>query len=163
MNNIIKWVPKGWGGEKWIVNNDMYCGKILHIVKGHKLSLHYHKIKDETFYVQDGNILLGYYYVKIDDREYVEIDRNGNPYQPSKHKLAQLDYEFEKTAWSALLGALDGKKWCPDLEHKFLSKGDSFHVPVGTRHFLYAIEDSNIIEFSTHHEDSDSYRILKGD
>jgi len=22
-------VPKGWGFEKWIVNNEKYCGKIL--------------------------------------------------------------------------------------------------------------------------------------
>ena len=23
----IKYVPKGWGYEKWIVNTDEYCGK----------------------------------------------------------------------------------------------------------------------------------------
>ena len=25
----IKYVPKGWGHEKWIVNTDEYCGKLL--------------------------------------------------------------------------------------------------------------------------------------
>ena len=57
-------VPKGWGFEKWIVNNEKYCGKILYIVKDRKCSWHYHKIKDETFYVQSGKIIL--YHSKID-------------------------------------------------------------------------------------------------
>jgi mannose-6-phosphate isomerase-like protein (cupin superfamily) len=56
----LKIVPKGWGFEKWIVNNEKYCGKILYIVKDHKCSWHYHKIKDETFYVQSGKIELRY-------------------------------------------------------------------------------------------------------
>ena len=56
----IKLVPKGWGFEKWIVNNEEYCGKLLYFVKGKKCSYHYHKIKDETFYVQSGKILLRY-------------------------------------------------------------------------------------------------------
>ena len=51
---------KGWGYEKWIVNNDLYCGKILFFERGKKCSWHYHKIKDETFYVQSGEILLRY-------------------------------------------------------------------------------------------------------
>lgn len=60
MENSLKWVPKGWGGEKWIVNNDKYCGKLLYFVKGKKCSLHYHKLKDETFYIQSGKIRLLY-------------------------------------------------------------------------------------------------------
>ena len=46
--------PKGWGYEKWIVNKDEYCGKLLHIIKGMKCSWHYHQKKDETFYLQEG-------------------------------------------------------------------------------------------------------------
>ena len=46
--------PKGWGHEKWIVNNDLYCGKLLFFVKGKRCSFHYHKIKTETFYLQSG-------------------------------------------------------------------------------------------------------------
>lgn len=45
---------KGWGYENWIVNNEKYCGKILHFYAGKKFSLHYHKIKDETFYILSG-------------------------------------------------------------------------------------------------------------
>ena len=58
--NKLYIAPKGWGFEKWIVNNEKYCGKILYIVKDHKCSWHYHKIKDETFYVQSGKIRLLY-------------------------------------------------------------------------------------------------------
>ena len=41
----VRIVPKGWGREVWIANGDLYCGKILEINKGKRLSLHYHKIK----------------------------------------------------------------------------------------------------------------------
>lgn len=50
--------PKGWGHELWIVNNEMYCGKILHFKKGKMCSLHYHKIKHETMYLQSGHLQL---------------------------------------------------------------------------------------------------------
>ena len=56
----IKFVPKGWGHEKWIVNTDEYCGKLLFFEEGKRCSWHYHKIKDETFYLQSGKLLLYY-------------------------------------------------------------------------------------------------------
>jgi quercetin dioxygenase-like cupin family protein len=60
MTSSIDWVPKGWGGEKIICNSQEYCGKILYFVKGKKCSWHYHILKDETFYIQSGKILLKY-------------------------------------------------------------------------------------------------------
>lgn len=60
MNSSIKLVPKGWGFEKWIVNKEEYCGKLLYFVKGKKCSWHYHILKDETFYIHSGKILLRY-------------------------------------------------------------------------------------------------------
>ncbi len=56
----IKYVSKGWGFEKWIVNTEEYCGKLLYFVKGKRCSWHYHALKDETFYIQSGQILLKY-------------------------------------------------------------------------------------------------------
>jgi len=56
----IKFVPKGWGFEKWIVNKEEYCGKLLYFVKGKKCSWHYHKRKDEVFYIQSGKIEVKY-------------------------------------------------------------------------------------------------------
>ena len=113
----IKIVPKGWGYEKWIVNTEEYCGKLLHIVKGKKCSWHYHKLKDETFYLQRGQLLVRY---SDDD-----------------------DFENSKTL--------------------IMMEGDIFHVYRGLRHQMFALQDSDLFEFSTQHFDSDSNRIIKGD
>ena len=56
----IKIVPKGWGYEKWICNTEEYCGILLHIIKGKRWSWHYHTLKDETFYLQEGKLLVKY-------------------------------------------------------------------------------------------------------
>lgn len=48
--------PKGWGKEVWIANNPLYCGKILEIQKGKRCSLHYHKLKTESFYLRSGRL-----------------------------------------------------------------------------------------------------------
>ena len=54
-------VNKSWGSELWFANNDMYCGKML-IVESEKWSskgkFHYHKVKDETFFVVEGSLWL---------------------------------------------------------------------------------------------------------
>ena len=50
-------VPKGWGEEIIIENNEMYCGKLLKFKKGCKFSMHYHLIKDETWYVNKGEFI----------------------------------------------------------------------------------------------------------
>ena len=50
-------VPKGWGEELIIENNEMYCGKLLIFNKGCKFSMHYHLIKDETWYVSKGEFI----------------------------------------------------------------------------------------------------------
>ena len=50
-------VPKGWGKEIVFVNNNLYCGKLLCFNEGAKFSMHYHLIKDETWYVQEGEFL----------------------------------------------------------------------------------------------------------
>ncbi len=54
----IRIVPKGWGREVWIANGDLYCGKILEIRKGKKCSLHYHKLKTESFYLRSGRLIV---------------------------------------------------------------------------------------------------------
>ena len=113
----IKIVPKGWGYEKWIVNTDEYCGKLLHFIKGKKCSWHYHKLKDETFYLQEGKLL-----VKYSDND-------------------NLD----------------------EANEVILERGDKFHVYRGLRHQMFAMEDTDMFEFSTKHFDSDSHRIIKGD
>jgi mannose-6-phosphate isomerase-like protein (cupin superfamily) len=50
----IENIPKKWGWERVIANSPLYCGKLLFIHKGMHSSYHYHKKKDETFYIQQG-------------------------------------------------------------------------------------------------------------
>ena len=56
--DAIEEYPKGWGRELWIVNTNGYCGKILEFKAGKRCSFHYHLLKDETFYLQEGCIEL---------------------------------------------------------------------------------------------------------
>jgi len=109
--------PKGWGREVWIANNDRYCGKILEIKRGKRLSLHYHKLKTETFFLRAGKLV-----VRI--KESPESEQ---------------------------------------IEEFVLSPGDCMDVPVGLVHQMEALEDSELLEFSTQHFDTDSHRLVKGD
>jgi len=129
----MHFVPKGWGFEKWIVNTDLYCGKLLYFVKGKRCSIHYHKNKDETFYIQSGKIDLYF----SDDIEKVEKIRD--------HKSPLTSNPLDV------------------MERVVLTRGDNFYIPPGRAHQMIALEDTELIEFSTKHEDSDSYRIVRGD
>ena len=54
----VKFVDKMWGKEIWMANNSLYCGKKLMLKKGKRVSLHKHKNKDETFYIDEGRLLM---------------------------------------------------------------------------------------------------------
>lgn len=55
-------VQKKWGYEEHIVNGDLYCGKRLVVLpNGFASSIHYHKLKTETFHVVEGEIYLEVY------------------------------------------------------------------------------------------------------
>ena len=110
-------VEKGWGYEKWIVNTPEYCGKILHVEKGKRCSWHYHLVKEETFYVQSGRVMV-----------FIGEDSN-----------------------------------VEEAEMLTLAPGESLHISPGMRHFFFGLTDVDIFEFSTHHEESDSIRLTKGD
>ena len=109
-DQLVAYVEKAWGHEEWIVNNDKYCGKKLVFKKSHRCSMHYHKIKDETFYLLYGQMLI---------------------------ELEQKDGSIQK---------------------RVITPGDIQHITVGLPHRMTALVDSAIIEFSTFHMDSDSYR-----
>ena len=38
------------------MNNELYCGKILELTKGRRCSLHFHKLKTESFYLRAGKL-----------------------------------------------------------------------------------------------------------
>lgn len=54
--NITR-VEKPWGYELIWARTKDYVGKILHINKGHKLSLQFHRVKEETIILQSGKML----------------------------------------------------------------------------------------------------------
>ena len=49
---------KVWGTEYWLENREHYCFKVLVINPGMQCSLHFHKIKKETFFVFSGFVRL---------------------------------------------------------------------------------------------------------
>ncbi len=52
-------IEKGWGYELIWATNEKYCGKIMVFEKvGSKFSLHFHKEKDESWFVNNGKFLL---------------------------------------------------------------------------------------------------------
>ena len=110
------YVPKGWGNELIIENNEMYCGKLLKFKSDCRFSMHYHMDKDETWYVQKGEFL------------YRWIDTEN-----------------------------------ADMNESILRKGDVVRQRPGQPHQLESLTYGRIFEVSTHHEDSDSYRVLPGD
>lgn len=50
-NGLVK---KGWGSEFIWVTNDKYCSKFLNFETGGKFSMHFHREKVETWYIQSG-------------------------------------------------------------------------------------------------------------
>lgn len=116
-------VKKGWGAELWVHNDEKYCGKILRFDAGKKCSLHYHRRKTETFYLQSGRLVI----------ITAKMHEGGSFID---HKTLRLSV---------------------------MGPGDSQEIPIGTVHQMLALEDSELIEFSTQHFDEDSYRLVKGD
>jgi mannose-6-phosphate isomerase-like protein (cupin superfamily) len=56
-----KFAEKSWGFEYWFENNKNYCGKIIQVRQDEWSSygaFHFHRIKDETFLILSGTLLL---------------------------------------------------------------------------------------------------------
>ena len=51
-------VEKPWGHELIWALTDAYCGKVLFVRAGHALSLQFHNVKEESWYVQEGKVEL---------------------------------------------------------------------------------------------------------
>ena len=90
----MKHVPKGWGWERWVVNNEEYCGKLLFFNAGKKCSWHYHVLKDEVFYLQSGKMLIKY--SEEDDLEsakelVLNAGDNFHVYRGLRHRMIALE------------------------------------------------------------------------
>lgn len=52
-------VKKGWGYELIWATTDKYCGKIMVFERaGNKFSMHFHREKDETWFINSGKFLV---------------------------------------------------------------------------------------------------------
>jgi mannose-6-phosphate isomerase-like protein (cupin superfamily) len=68
-------VDKGWGYEIIFATNDHYCGKLMVFERvGAKFSMHFHKDKDETWFVNAGQFKL--IYCETDTATYKEVILN---------------------------------------------------------------------------------------
>ncbi len=56
MNDIKRVIEKPWGKEEVVEINDRYMVKKLTMWQGHRCSLQYHEIKQETIYVLAGKL-----------------------------------------------------------------------------------------------------------
>ena len=105
-------VPKGWGEEIIITNNELYCGKLMRFKEGAKFSMHYHMIKDETWYVNKG--LFIYRWIDTDTAETIE------------HKLIPGDVVRQRPGQPHQLEALiDGEVFEVSTQH---FDSDSYRV-----------------------------------
>jgi mannose-6-phosphate isomerase-like protein (cupin superfamily) len=109
---------KKWGKEVWLVNNSLYCCKLLVFdIVDAKCSMHFHKNKVETWFVLYGEFEVKY----VDTRD------------ASIHTIR-------------------------------LKEGRALHIPKFTPHQIISKSiGATLIETSTFHEESDSYRIFPGD
>lgn len=94
MTQLTGKVDKGWGFELIWATNDKYCGKIMVFEKvGSKFSMHFHREKDETWFVNNGRFLLKWINTKdatLHEKELKEGDTWHNPpLQP--HQLIALE------------------------------------------------------------------------
>ena len=83
----VRRVDKPWGYELIVAHTERYVGKILHIEPGQALSLQYHELKDETFFVAQGEIELT---VEEDGQLIARSLRSGESYRvspPSRHRM----------------------------------------------------------------------------
>lgn len=81
-------VEKDWGEEHIIHNDEDYCGKILVFKKAQMGSMHFHMLKRETWYVQEGSFI--YYYIDTNTGTLhtkrlgpgdIEVINRGQPHQ----------------------------------------------------------------------------------
>ena len=88
-----KRVEKKWGHELWIHNDSQYCGKLLVFTNsGNKFSMHYHMLKNETWYVQEGAFQFDWIDTESAERCYTQLQKGDVVYSEKglPHQLTAL-------------------------------------------------------------------------
>jgi len=131
----VKKVHKGWGYELWYINKK-----------------YVNRYSDDLPYRHDGYCGKLLYFTK------------GKKCSFHYHKNKHETFVVKKGSFRVILSLTDDPD-SPDGWQTQLHEGSVLVIPPLLRHQMICnrIHDSEIIEFSTFHEDSDSYRVIKGD
>lgn len=57
-NKLPRRIEKPWGFELLFAWTPKYAGKVIFVKKGYRLSLQYHREKDEALYIYEGKALI---------------------------------------------------------------------------------------------------------
>ena len=131
MNRVVN--KEGYT-EYWFHNDEDLCAKILSFEQaGVSTSLHYHEKKKEHFLIKQGSFIIQMY---MGSREDYLISHEAQT--PPSESGASLKL----------------------MANVLLHEGEDLHVRRGQIHRLIPLlGNSEVIEFSTHHDDQDSYRV----
>lgn len=127
-----------WGYQVRMVNNAVYCAKLLVLTNGIKGSRHYHENKNETFICLAGEVLV--------DTATPEVGQS-------------LEVETTSASVEPSVPAPDDKMM---RSASFLKPGDKRSLPSGTIHQMWALEyPAVILEVSTHDDDEDAAELAR--
>ena len=103
-------VEKPWGFEIIWARTDVYVGKKLFIRRGHKLSLQYHREKEETIYLHSGEMR---FTVQKDGALTEILMRPGDAY----HIPPGVQHRMEAVQWRAALEIQRQRHPTPSRSH----------------------------------------------
>lgn len=140
---MIKYVPKTWGHEEWLVNEPLYCLKKLVVLPGFWCGFHYHIKKTESFYITSGTLRLSLLTGMNEKGESSLLKAPDNPTAEDIDKL------------------LEHSQLVMFHENIPLEKGCQIKIDPLTIHSFTPFDDKPVefFEVSTHHDDNDSIRI----
>ena len=131
-----KLVRKTGYTEKWLWNDEDFCAKVLCFSQGVSTSLHWHKLKKEHFLVKRGAFVVQLFYGSV------------------------TDYRLSFPGGEKMLMIEQGPIHHPRLFNLYMRLDEDLHIPRCQPHRIIGLEEENeMCEFSTTHDDQDSYRI----
>lgn len=115
-------IIKGWGYESIWVSNEKYCSKFMVFEKaGNKFSMHFHKEKEETWFVQTGKFVVRYIDT-VNARMHEQKLYPGDTW----HNAPMLPHQLESLEDNSTILEVSTKD-IPDDNYRVLP-GDSQHV-----------------------------------
>jgi len=72
-------IEKPWGWEDILINTELYVVKRIYVAPGQRLSRQFHRVKDETIFVEDGTLHLDL--AKTDNEDNITILSEGKSFR----------------------------------------------------------------------------------